>query len=326
MDAGDRTLFTESLRNATKRHTGAALDAALDEIGWPDALSEDPREAVSILFELQGAANVTSYALDHVVAAALGLKPETSVVLPRIGRQQPPGQIVGKRLLIHGIATTRVLQRASVVIVHGDAIANPGETYLSEVACTELELRRVTGMDPALGLLEVVAEVAIGSGSGSGSGKQAPAPWPTMIAAAQVALAHELVGTSRTMLRLAREHALERVQFGRPIAAFQAIRHRLADSLVAIEAAQAATEAAWVDGSPLAASLAKAVAGASARTVARHAQQVLGGMGYTADHALHRYLRRTLLLDELVGSSVSLTREIGEQLLRTRELPEMLPL
>jgi alkylation response protein AidB-like acyl-CoA dehydrogenase len=84
--------------------------------------------------------------------------------------------------------------------------------------------------------------------------------------------------------------------------------------------------AAWDDPSPLASSIAKAVAGASARTVARHAQQVLGGMGYTTDHPLHRYVRRTLVLDQLLGSGRALTREIGEQLLRERELPAMLPL
>ena len=53
-------------------------------------------------------------------------------------------------------------------------------------------------------------------------------------------------GASRTMLDLAREHAVERVQFDRPIAGFQAVRHRLAETLVAIEAADAALDAAWL--------------------------------------------------------------------------------
>src|SRR5207245_4705497 len=110
-------------------------------------------------------------------------------------------------------------------------------------------------------------------------------------------LAHELVGASRTMLQLARDHAVDRVQFGRPIASFQAVRHRLADSLVAIEAADAATGAWWEAPSPVAAQLAKAVAGRSARIVTRHAQQVLAGMGFTQEHPFHRYLRRVLGLD-----------------------------
>ena len=67
---------------------------------------------------------------------------------------------------------------------------------------------------------------------------------------AQLALGHELVGAARTMLELAREHALERIQFGQPISMFQAVRHRLADTLVAIETADAVLDAAWLDQSP----------------------------------------------------------------------------
>ena len=52
-------------------------------------------------------------------------------------------------------------------------------------------------------------------------------------------------GAARTMLELARQHALERVQFGRPITIFQAVRHRLADSLIALEAADGLLAAAW---------------------------------------------------------------------------------
>ena len=97
------------------------------------------------------------------------------------------------------------------------------------------------------------------------------------------------------------------MQFDRPIAGFQAVRHRLADSLVAIEAADAAAHAAGDDGSPLTAALAKAVAGRSARTVARHAQQVLAGIGFTTEHPLHLYVRRALVLDHLLGDARSLT-------------------
>ena len=72
--------------------------------------------------------------------------------------------------------------------------------------------------------------------------------WTRAVALAQLAVAHALVGASRTMLELARVHALERIQFGQPIAAFQAVRHRLADTLVAIEAADAALDSAWRRG------------------------------------------------------------------------------
>ena len=72
IEGHDLELFERSLRNATEQHTGDALDAALAELGWHDALSFDPRAAVSRLFELQGEARATSSALDHVVAFAIG--------------------------------------------------------------------------------------------------------------------------------------------------------------------------------------------------------------------------------------------------------------
>jgi alkylation response protein AidB-like acyl-CoA dehydrogenase len=128
------------------------------------------------------------------------------------------------------------------------------------------------------------------------------------------------------MLSLACRHALERVQFDRPIAQFQAVRHRLADTLVAIETADAALGAAWDDPSPVNAAMAKALAGRGARVASRHCQQVLAGIGFTTEHDLHRYIRRALVLDELFGSARTLTADLGRQVLDTARLPRPLPL
>jgi hypothetical protein len=98
---------------------------------------------------------------------------------------------------------------------------------------------------------------------------------------ARRALGWWLVGSSRAMLALARQHALDRVQFGRPIAGFQAVRHRLAETLVAIEGAEATLNLPGDDNPDLTALLAKAAAGKAALTAARHCQQVLAGIGFT---------------------------------------------
>ena len=128
------------------------------------------------------------------------------------------------------------------------------------------------------------------------------------LAAGRRALGWWLVGTSRAMLTLARTHALDRTQFGKPVAGFQAVRHKLAETLVAIEGAEATLT---VSDGDLGALLAKAAAGQAALTAARHCQQVLGGIGFTAEHDLHRHVRRVLVLDGLLGSSRELTREAG---------------
>ena len=137
------------------------------------------------------------------------------------------------------------------------------------------------------------------------------------LAAGRQAVGWWLVGTSRAVLALARQHALDRVQFGRHISSFQAIRHRLAETLVAIEGAEATLQAASDqpdDPDGLASLLAKAAAGHAAMTAARHCQQVLGGIGFTAEHPLHRHVKRSLILDGLLGSARELTREVGEAL------------
>ncbi len=153
-----------------------------------------------------------------------------------------------------------------------------------------------------------------------------PVDWAAALALGQLALGHELVGAGRAMLELARVHALERIQFGRPIGTFQAVRHRLAESLVALEAAAALLEAAWDDPSPVTAGMAKSFAGRSARTAARHCQQVLAGIGFTTEHPLHLFIRRTIVLDQLLGAGSLLTRQLGTDMLRTATLPAAFPL
>jgi Acyl-CoA dehydrogenase, C-terminal domain len=313
MDPEERELFAKSLAQVTARHTGASLDAALGDLGWADAHAADPETAVSTLFELQGSANATSSALDHVLAAALGLGAgATSVVLPPLGSTEPPGRVYGGSVSVAGLALFAVADRDWTVVV--------GERAAAVLARATLGLRPVQGLDPGLGLVEVTATTAWPDAQSS------CVPWPEAVAAGQRALAHELVGASRAMLDLARVHALERIQFGRPIATFQAVRHRLAESLVAVEAADAALAAAWDDRSAFAAGVAKALAGRGARTVARHSQQVLAGIGFTTEHPLHRYVRRVHVLDRLLGDSRSLTRRLGDDLLARRSLPSILPL
>jgi alkylation response protein AidB-like acyl-CoA dehydrogenase len=148
------------------------------------------------------------------------------------------------------------------------------------------------------------------------------------MAVGRLALGHQLVGAGRTMLELARLHALERIQFGRPIASFQAVRHRLAESLVALDAAAALLAAAWdePEPDPDLAAMAKALAGRSARTVARHCQQVLAGIGFTTEHDFHRFVRRTIVLDQLLGAGTELTRRLGAEVLATGSLPASPPL
>jgi alkylation response protein AidB-like acyl-CoA dehydrogenase len=128
------------------------------------------------------------------------------------------------------------------------------------------------------------------------------------------------------MLDLARTHALEREQFGRPIARFQAVRHRLADALVAVESLEATLVAAREEPNPETAALAKAMAGRAARTVSAHCQQVLAGVGFTTDHEFHHFLKRTMVLEGLFGSADAILLDVGRSLLAARRVPTLIEL
>jgi hypothetical protein len=137
------------------------------------------------------------------------------------------------------------------------------------------------------------------------------------------AVAWWLVGSARTMLSLARQHALDRVQFGRPIASFQAVRHRLAETLVAIEGAEATLGLPGDENPDLTGLLAKAAAGKAALSAAKHCQQVLGGIGFTEEHDLSHHVKRVLVLDGLLGSSRELTRKAGAGLRARGSAPRL---
>jgi len=314
IEGEDLELFERSLRHAIETHTGTELDAALAEVGWHDLLGIDARAAVSLLFELQGRASVTSSALDRVLANALG-RDASAVVLPAIGQWRAPGELIGDRLTVRGLGTSGLVAQETALVV-----AASGEGHVALVVdMASLTLQPAEGIDPWLGVIEVTGEV-------TGATVAGPADWRAAVAVGHLALGHELVGASRRMLELAREHALDRIQFGQPIARFQAIRHRLAETLIAIEMADAVLGAAWLDHSPQTAAMAKASAGRGARTAARHCQQVLAGIGFTTEHDLHRYVRRVLVLEQVLGATRALTRELGTEILEHHRLPVLLPL
>ena len=125
----------------------------------------------------------------------------------------------------------------------------------------------------------------------------------------QVALAAELVGVAQRALDMSVEYAKEREQFERPIGAYQAVSHRLADMLWAVEEARSLTYyAAWVadaepESLPLAASMAKARASDAAASVCHDAIQTLGGIGFTWEHDVHFLLKRATVGGQLMGSA-----------------------
>jgi hypothetical protein len=323
MDAGERALLGTTLGQLAGAHDGAELTKALDDFGFADLLSAAPREAVSSLFGAMGKAGSTSAALQDVLLAPLaslggGIGGEArSVVLPPI-TQEMPGWLTAGFVTLRGLVPCQRPGTSTFLALAG----SPGGAVWVRVAGDDpLDLRPVTGLDPGLMLTEVTgtapAEVML-------AGAAATAAWRAVAAAGRRALAYQIVGAVSRMIELAAGHAQERVQFGRPVGSFQAVRHRLADAFVANEGAAAALELSWeTDDEELAAILAKSLAGRAARIAGTQCQQVLAGVGFTAEHPFHRYLTRALVLDRVLGSAAELPAEIGARLASGGAIPRL---
>jgi alkylation response protein AidB-like acyl-CoA dehydrogenase len=137
---------------------------------------------------------------------------------------------------------------------------------------------------------------------------------------ALVMTAAEGAGVARWCLDTASEYAKVRVQFGRPIGQFQAIKHALADMLVAVEQCAAVAwdaAAAWSgDASRAERALSAQVAGALSLDAAAHCAkqciQVLGGIGFTWEHDAHFYLKRAMATRQLLADVGALERGVAE--------------
>ena len=124
---------------------------------------------------------------------------------------------------------------------------------------------------------------------------------------AAVALAAEQVGGAQRCLENAVAYAKERIQFGRPIGSFQAIKHKCADILLEVESAKsAAYYAGWAaaednDELPIVASLAKSYCSDAYFHAAGENIQIHGGIGFTWEHHAHLYFKRAKSSELLLG-------------------------
>jgi alkylation response protein AidB-like acyl-CoA dehydrogenase len=140
---------------------------------------------------------------------------------------------------------------------------------------------------------------------------------------AAAAVCAEMLGAADVVLSMTVQYAKDRVQFGRPIGSFQAVKHRCADMLVDVEGMRSsAYYAAWAVGAgdpeaSAAASAAKVWCSDAARRVMASGLQVHGGIGFTWEHDLHLYLKRSQL-DQVSFGDAAHHRERIARILRAR--------
>ena len=141
------------------------------------------------------------------------------------------------------------------------------------------------------------------------------APDPGLADTAAILLAAEQIGSAAGCLELTVEYTKQRVQFGRPIGSFQALKHRMADLYVAVESARAVVADAVADPTPVRATLARLAASEAFCTVAGEAIQLHGGIAITWEHDMHLYFKRAHSSAQLFGSPREQLRRLQSEVL-----------
>ncbi|MEZ0351946.1 acyl-CoA dehydrogenase family protein [Mycobacterium sp. pR1184] len=295
-----------------------ALDPLLAELGWSEIESEYPVDACALLFRAQGRTLALTDALDRVMLAELASlvdSPVDAVVLPALSHGSTPssneGQVKG---ILLGPLRGRVLVPMSAAM---------GTVSIAVVDADQLRGERLDTFD------ETVIWTRV-EGAADGDLVDASTEWGRAIAAAHRCLATELVALADQALHLAVEHVSVRVQFGSPIGSLQSPRHALAAAAAKLEGTRALLEESWRYGEVLSAYAAKVAAGRAHRAVADAVLQVCGAVGLTAEHDLHRYVKRGFQIDALCGSYAQLESLLADRLFNTyapgRALPAIINL
>jgi alkylation response protein AidB-like acyl-CoA dehydrogenase len=134
-------------------------------------------------------------------------------------------------------------------------------------------------------------------------------PFERALDVARIALAAEAVGVAEASLETTTAYVKDRVQFGRPVGSFQAVKHKCADMRIWVQASTAATYFAAMaldsehHDADRAVSIAKAYVSDAINRVAGHALQLHGGIGFTWEHDLHLYMRRARVNSVLCGDA-----------------------
>jgi hypothetical protein len=313
LDPATVELLTHTLREIFAESSDApAVSAALAELGWIEVVTADRAMATTILFTEQGRALANSRIVDDVLIDLL------DPVLP--ARRGPRAVLYPYPVPAAGAGSVRGVLLGPVPddaeLVAPQRRADGVELLVLPVSAGDAT--DLAGFDPGAALRLV--EIPTSAATASLADPDAATAWTRAEAAGRRALASEIAGVCEAALAQAVAHVGARVQYGKPIGTFQAVRHRMAEAHVAITATKRTVAAAWrsstdADGGAWQARIAKYRAGRAQAEVLRHTVQVLGAMGLTLESDMHRFVTRGALLDLLLGGHRSLEEEIGVDLL-----------
>lgn len=278
-------------------HPGPYASCALGAVATLGAVAApDDAEAQALLSSIASGRAIAVLADQEVAGAARATAAQVNGAW----------RVSGALLVPDGAAASALL----VTAYHGD------ELGVFVVASADARVTPLPVVDGTRKLAEVVLQEASARRLGAGDASAALAGVRARVAAGLVA---DAVGAADRTLDVATEYAKVRRQFDRPIGSFQAVQHKLADMLRAVELARAGSAEALrlADGPDRAAfqraaAAAKAFASDALVRVGADAIQVLGGVGFTWEHDAHLYYKRLLSMSLACGGAAEHRRAYAD--------------
>ena len=310
----ERELLRGTVAALVEKHASPAAvrEAMASERGYDESLWK-------LLCEQVGAAALV---VPEELGGAGGELADAAVVLEELGKGLVPTPLLGTTLaelallatdgpdadaleeLAAGTKIGAVVLDADVVI-NGDVadivLAADGERLKR---LTKFTAHRVDAMDPTrrLARIEPQDDTDIGAD-------------PGLADTAAILLAAEQIGAAARCLDLTVAYTKDRVQFGRPIGSFQALKHRMADLYVAVQSARAVVDDAIAEPSPTSAALARFSASEAFSKVVAEAVQMHGGIAITWEHDIQLYFKRAHGSAQMLGPPREHLRRLESEVL-----------
>jgi hypothetical protein len=296
----ERELLRDTVAALVEKHASPAAvrEAMASPHGYDESLWK-------LLCEQVGAAALV---VPEELGGAGGELADAAVVLEELGKALVPTPLLGTTLAELALlaadepdtdALEKLAEGASIGAVVFDAgrVVN-GDIADVVVAADGTALTRWTGFTAhpveTMDLTRRLARVEPRETTAVGAD-------PGLADTAAILLAAEQLGGATRCLDLTVEYTKGRVQFGRPIGSFQALKHRMADLYVAVQSARAVVDAAIAEPSATSAALARVAASEAFSTVAAEAVQMHGGIAITWEHDIQLYFKRAHGSAQLLG-------------------------
>ncbi|OBJ56571.1 acyl-CoA dehydrogenase IpdE2 [Mycobacterium asiaticum] len=312
--ADEREMLRETVAALVTKHANpAAVRAAIEsERGYDEALWQ-------LLCEQVGAAALV---VPEELGGAGGELADAAVVLQELGRALVPSPLLGTTLAELALLAAdepdadtlaALAEGASIgaLVLDPDFVVN-GDIADVVVATADGRLSRwdrftaepVTTMDPTRRLARLRAQETSALGTD-----------PGLADTAAILLAAEQIGAAERCLELTVDYAKNRVQFGRPIGSFQALKHRMADLYVTVAAARAVVNDACDQPTPTNAATARLAATEALNVVTAEGIQLHGGIAITWEHDMHLYFKRAHGSAQLLDPPRELLRRLESEVL-----------